>query len=356
MSAANSQPSQQLLQCPHTDGLRGWRIKKILLVIREYCHDAARFATHSGAVSPREFATLRALVAMDAHRIEKGLAVAEPKPWFGKDALERLLANTAMYAGAGGDENICRASLDALAEYLDRNKANGVGEPGWIPEVRSAVARLAHKVDASGLLGGTTTMSREAMHKAGKLDSLDFFFTRRSVRNFTAVMVARAEIEAAVAAAQRTPSVCNRQSWSVYVFPRGDTADTVLACQNGNIGFGHTASHVLLITVDLRTFVYPGERNQGWIDGGMFAMSLIYAFHAQGIGTCPLNWSVDSKADRQLRAVAEIPQHEIVIMMVAIGRLPEYLEVASSWRRPTAEIIRPGRLRRLTDKDRQASR
>ena len=57
------------------------------------------------------------------------------------------------------------------------------------------------------------------------------------------------------------------------------------------------------------------ERNQGWIDGGMFAMSLIYAFHALGIGTCCLNWAVDSRTDRTLRSVVSMPDHEAVIMM-----------------------------------------
>ncbi|MGH3830350.1 MAG: nitroreductase family protein [Pseudonocardiaceae bacterium] len=330
---------------PRTEGVRVWRLKKVLLLAHEYWYDAMRFITHSGAVTPREPATLRALVTMDTHRIEKGLTVPRPKAWFGKEIAGRLVVNTAMYSRLIGDAKACKAPVDVLTEYLRANDAQGTPVPTWVPALTEAVKQLKEQASASGTLGGTVIVSRDTIHKSSKLDSLDFFYSRRSIRNFAPDPVLWQEIEAAVAAAQRTPSVCNRQSWSVRVFPRGDAANAVLACQNGNTGFGHTASHVLLITVDLHTFVYPAERNQGWIDGGMFAMALIHALHAQGLGACCLNWSVDSKADSRLRAVVVLPPWESVIMMLAIGQIPERLAVASSWRPDVAEVIKPGRLR-----------
>ncbi|MCX4666487.1 nitroreductase family protein [Streptomyces sp. NBC_01381] len=334
-----------------TDGPRSGWFKKLMLLGREYYYDATRFVTHSGALSPRHLATLRALVTMDTHRVEKGLAVPHPKPWFGKLIVRRVLHNASLYARLDGDANVCRAAVDAVEDYLDRNSELGAPEPEWAAQIRRAVTGLHEQLQPAGLLGGTKTVSRETIHKAGRLDSMDFFTSRYSIRDFAPEPVPQERIEAAVAAAQHTPSVCNRQSWSVHVFPRGPQAGAVLACQNGNTGFGHTASHILLITTDLRTFVYPGERNQGWVDGGMFAMSLIHAFHAQGIGTCCLNWSVDSRADRRLRTVAEIPAHENVIMMLAVGQLPEELRVATSWRPEPGHVIRPGRIRQVTNQD-----
>ncbi|MFI6009056.1 nitroreductase family protein [Streptomyces sp. NPDC051243] len=331
-----------------TDGPRNGWLKKLTLLSREYYYDAKRFIAHSGALSPRHLATLRALVTMDTHRVEKGLAIPSPKPWFGESIIQRVLHNTSLYARLGGDEDVCKAALDAVEGYLDANSQHAAAEPQWVPELTRTVAGLNEQLRPAGLLGGTKAVSRETIYKASRLDSLDFFTSRYSIRDFAADPVTEEQIAAAVTAAQHTPSVCNRQSWSVNVFPRGPHADAVLACQNGNAGFGHTASHILLITVDLRTFVYPGERNQGWVDGGMFAMSLLHAFHALGIGTCCLNWSVDSQADRRLRAVAEISSHEIVIMMLAVGQLPENLRVATSWRRPLDDVIRTGRLRQFT--------
>ena len=59
----------------------------------------------------------------------------------------------------------------------------------------------------------------------------------------------------------------------------------VIAVQ-GNAGFGDRVPLVLVITSDLQTFFAPEERNQAWIDGGMFAMSLVHALHSLGLASC----------------------------------------------------------------------
>lgn len=105
-----------------------------------------------------------------------------------------------------------------------------------------------------------------------------------------------------------------------------------LRWQPGNRGFGHLASRALVVTVDLQAFSGPGERNQAWVDGGMFAMSLLYALHSLGYGACPLAWSQRSSFDRQARAALGIPPNEVIIMMIAVGTLPERFRVAVSQR------------------------
>ena len=78
----------------------------------------------------------------------------------------------------------------------------------------------------------------------------------------------------------------------------------------------------------------PGERYQGWVDGGMFAMSLAYGFHAEGLGAVMLNWSVTLRRDRELRALTGIPDSSLVITMIGFGNLPERLTVPVSQRKP----------------------
>jgi nitroreductase len=136
-----------------------------------------------------------------------------------------------------------------------------------------------------------------------------------------------------------TPSVCNRQNWKVFVFTSAEDKRRVLAFQNGNRGFGDQASKILLVTADLQGFVAPGERNQGWIDGGMFAMSLLYLFHSLGVGTCCLNWSVKMETDQNMKAAAGIPDSHGVIMLIAVGHYPVHLRVAQSPRKPLRELV-----------------
>jgi len=330
---------------PATDGRHDHRFARIARAAGEYRYDASRFLRHSAAIVPRRMASLRALVTMDAHRIEKGLSVPAPQPWSGRTTAERLARNIDLYQRFSGDRETIHAAVEALREYLNRHTASQPPPPDWAPALAAQVAALRPALTQGGGAGGTTTVTRRAIQRGGALASPDFFTSRHTIRDFAAEPVTWQELMAAVRSAQTTPSVCNRQSWRVQAFPRGAQAEAVLACQNGNSGFGHTASHVLVISADLRAFVYLGERNQAWIDGGMFAMSLIYAFHAAGLGTCCLNWSVESAADRRLRAVTDIPDWEVVIMMLAVGRLPETLRVTRSHRRPEDTVLRVGACR-----------
>ena len=52
-------------------------------------------------------------------------------------------------------------------------------------------------------------------------------------------------------------------------------------------------------------------------------MSLVYGLHSLGLGTFCLNWSVKNQQDKQLKMIAEIPDYDLVIMMIVVGYLPE---------------------------------
>lgn len=71
----------------------------------------------------------------------------------------------------------------------------------------------------------------------------------------------------------------------------------------------------------------------------MFAMLIIYALHALGIGTCCLNWSTTAAQDRAFRSAVPIPESQVVIMMLALGYLPNQLSVAYSSRKDISDIL-----------------
>ena len=68
-------------------------------------------------------------------------------------------------------------------------------------------------------------------------------------------------------------------------------------------------------------------------------MSLVWALHSRGIGTCYLNWSAEREQDMKLRRVADIPDSENIITLMAVGNLPDQFSVASSPRRDLREIL-----------------
>jgi len=59
-------------------------------------------------------------------------------------------------------------------------------------------------------------------------------------------------------------------------------------------------------------------------------MSLVYALHAVGLGTCMLNWSEGYDVDQRLRGVFKITDHEIVITLIGAGHVPDEFEVTAS--------------------------
>jgi len=309
---------------------------------RNVRYDAARYRRSSAAFHRSFKATddlphLRALITMDYHRIEKGLALRHPRSAFGQQVIRELGRNTATYARLGGDRELLRIVRNVLRAYLDYHDAQQCDLGRFRGEVTELIKKLAIAEDACRD-GGTRNVTREEWLRIDRSALPDFFLSRSSVRDFTDEPIDDDVVERIVRFAMKTPSVCNRQAWRVYDIPRSEIMTNILSCQNGNAGFRDSIPRTFIVACDLRHFVSVGERNQGWIDGGMFAMSLLWAIHAEGLGACALNWSVEKEADRKLRRFAPIPDHEIVLMMIAFGHVPEAFRVAQSPRKSLSEI------------------
>jgi nitroreductase len=164
--------------------------------------------------------------------------------------------------------------------------------------------------------------------------------SRRSVRRFAPRSLPEGALWQAVELARHSPSVCNRSGSRVWVATDAPLRQQLLRHQDGHQGFAEEAAALALVTVDTSVFHTVGERHQAWVDGGLFAMTFVHALHAQGLGTCCLNWSVEPAADRALKRQAGLPPGETVVMMVAIGILPDHYTVAHSPRRPVEQVLR----------------
>jgi nitroreductase len=321
-------------------------------VFSAFVHDRNRFAAHSAACrllqgkrgTKLNEEQLSAIMTVDYHRLEKALSLPDPKPGFGKDAAKRLCSNVELYISLFGYKDICELCVTALEHHHEFNQAQGEGSEDvakWIEAIRESHER---KDVVDGISRGTFQTSRAKIQAEGQIDLSGFFRSRHSIRNYTDQPVAQDDICRAILLAVRSPSVCNRQSARAYVVQGKEDCQAVLALQNGNRGFGHTLQTILIITSDLQCFASVEERNQCWIDGGLFSMSLIYALHSQGLGTCCLNWCATTENDRRLHLLANIPESEAIIMMVAVGHIAENINVARSARRPIQQIMKTCRI------------
>jgi nitroreductase len=317
-------------------------------VASAYAYDSERFMTYSAACLPLQVKAgqsynkdqFRAILTIEYHRLEKGLSVPEPRPGFGARVAEQLCGLVDHYISLFGYSEICELCVVALDHHNEFNAARGFSSPkvtDWLMRIRADHPRSELSCNRSS---ATRVTSRQEIQTRAKVNLESFFHSRHSIRHFANAPVDDDEICRAVELASRSPSVCNRQTARVYVVRGSENCRRVLELQNGNKGFGHTLETVLIVTSDTQCFGSLEERNQCWIDGGLFAMSLVYALHAAGLGTCCLNWCVSAAGDQELHRIVGIHSSEAVIMMIAVGVIADHLEVAKSARLPLSQIIR----------------
>jgi nitroreductase len=298
--------------------LRLRRLKDLLSIWREATRDAQRHARYSSPVDARSgipagTRQIETQITKDYHRIEKGLALAAPRADFGADVLVRLERNLPRYA------------------------ARPDHDPEVIAHAERAMRGLRTWHDSAQRVDGPIKIGINPAFPG--LDADAFFGSRSSVRDYTTREVRPATVREAVELAMYSPSVCNRQAWRVWAFHEPATVQRLAALQNGNSGFREQIPCLLVVAVDVRLFAGAGERNQRWIDGGLYAMSLAWAFHAKGLATCMLNWSVGNSHSAILRAQAGIPDEYDVITMLAVGYPANGFRVAASPRRPVDQVL-----------------
>jgi hypothetical protein len=77
-------------------------------------------------------------------------------------------------------------------------------------------------------------------------------------------------------------------------------------------------------------FCNINERNQAFIDGGMYAMNLLYALHCNMVAACILNCSFDPGKENHIKSIAKIKDSEVLIAMIACGDPPEGFQLTMS--------------------------
>lgn len=306
-----------------------------------YFWDFFRFWRHSGAVvgKRRTRSGASAHLTMEYHRLEKGLSFRNPRLNFGEVLVEKLCTELADYINNYGFDQTaasCWKALDAYHTFHCKHNA-----------INSELLAKFNRIDLSpeqkasaDQLNAVTYLSREDVLSSSKIDFGNFVFSRFSVRDFAEKQVDIGLIMEAARIAQRTPSVCNRQAWCLHVYQEPDIVKRVLRYQTGNRGFTRAIKTVLIVTVEEDHFFTPGERNQGFIDGGLYSMSLVYSLHSLGLASCCLNLAIELPGEIGLRRAGDIKPNEAFIMMIAVGHYPENLTVASSCRKNHLDVVK----------------
>ena len=159
-----------------------------------------------------------------------------------------------------------------------------------------------------------------------------FSQSRYSIRDFGMDPVSQDKLENAFKLCERTPSACNRQSARLHVYTDRDKINQLCKMQMGCKGFHESFQGLILVCADMTCYAFH-EPNQYFVDGGLYAMNLMYALHANDIANIPLTMGHKSKHLKAIKKAMSIPANEMPILLIGYGSYKDKWKVAASKRK-----------------------
>ena len=281
---------------------------------------------------------LRSKITFHYHAIEKGLSNANLRLGFGEKAFKQLFNAMDKYIelNYSTEDSRFQSAISVIQSYVNMHKKNDF----LVEDIEGRLVKYSkYIINKKRDNGGYVTLNKGELPDFRELSFKELSNNRYSVRDFADTEVKDTHIFDAVQIATKTPSVCNRQSWNVHYIKNQNIVEKVLKLQGGLTGNGENLSKLLLVTCDKQYMMGPQERNQTYIDGGLFTMSLLYALESEGLATCTLNTNYTINIEKMMRKILDISMSEDLIAFVAIGNYPEIFKVAKSPRDSTDKIV-----------------
>ncbi len=310
--------------------------------LRYYLYDISQnYKAMHWSVAKTKRSIISSELLFQYHKLEKGLVMPGPKRLFGlapARATMALISKWQRTEVVDEKDSIFRGAIGTLQSYCDRIVDFNLDENNVITD------------ELSNFLA-THTCERTAYSTPCKITQLEaaeanyseqfslLMNARRSVRNFSDEPVASDVLENVVRISQLSPSACNRQPVKVTIVNDPEMKIKLLSHQNGNMGFGHLAPHIAVISTDASCFFGATERHEPYVDGGLFSMSFILALKSHNISSCCLNWCVKPKTDKAAHKLLGLDPSLRIIMLIAIGYAPEETSVPRSPRRDLDDVL-----------------
>ncbi len=312
-------------------------MKKMPEAGNAFLKDYFRWFRHSLSISPESVPGKRkAILLMNLHALEKAFSFKEIKQDFAKEKVKNLFEQTSDHLKCNGVDLLALAAMGVLYRYIQHPRSY---KDGYLND-QFQILLKKYNLCSQSLIGGTKPLSREVIPQDLSYNLLyNFASTRHSVRNFSSEEVTQKEILKAVKFAQTSPSVCNRQTARVHAFSKNSFAPIINA-QLGDQGWVTNANKLFVVTTDLNYFGGTYERNQPYIEGGLFCMQFVMGLHAQRIASCCKMYIRSPKLDREIYKVTGINENEVPIMLILAGHYErEKIQVPYSFRLPVEDIV-----------------
>lgn len=306
-------------------------LKENYVLSQLYKHDRLKFAKYYGKNENWKQDNIDAKLVFYAHALEKGLSHLEFRGGFGEHALKQLKKYLTIYNEYNySKESLAyKNALSCLKAYKLKHLEVGIPLPTFYNEIFDEILEEIEGSDEQ--LGGVLVLKKSSKNDNRTINFEKLFNNRVSIREYSVDPVNKNQIEEAIDIAMKSPSVCNRQSARVRVINNIDLISKTLMIQGGYNGYELPPS-LILITTNTKAFIQNNERNQIYIDGGLFAMSLLLALEYVGLAACSLNSMFGLKQEKLIREVLDIPDNENFIMFISVGNFLDETPYPKSFR------------------------
>lgn len=312
-------------------------LRNIFLLFSNYFQDAINYFKYSYVFDNKGFCKYEADIIMSYHSIEKGFLHKSIKERFSKDKVS-LIIEKIDYLEKNNQfilNSQMLSAINVLLEYYEYhlNKNIDINDYFSLEKYKNF---LKYKTDN---FKSVHHLDKDNFYENLNLDFYKFSYSRRSIRNFTGEIIDNNLINLVIELANNSPSVCNRQSCKVYLINNKEKIDHILKIQGGFRGYSENVNQLLILVANKNAFYSIGERNQMYIDGGIYLMNLLYSLHFYKIAACPANWGKCVHDDRNVRKFVDIPFNEQIICTIPIGIATQTVVYANSERRTVSETL-----------------
>lgn len=273
------------------------------------------------------------------HSLEKGFCHDILRP-FGIDKVSELLINLKKYRGYGNNQD---STAFLMGISILNNWKNSFEKNNWNkPQIYFHVVNFLNSIDdldQKTIDVGARKYSSDEYHKYLNFDYYDAISTRHSVRNFQDKLIKKDDLKYCVNSAILTPTACNRQMVKLYYVIDDEKRNELKKYIMGLSGFNKETVNLFIVTFDVSAFTFYGERNQGYLNAGLFSMNLVNAMHFKGIGSCFLQWGNTNNEESKIKKKLGIPEKERIAIVIGAGYYVDESLIAKSARKSINEVF-----------------
>lgn len=271
-----------------------------LRIIYEKIGESFSLTLYNGSTNQtKDIYKKQAELQIRIHALEKGMSIGRVRVGFGKEKAFSLIEDLADLLKKGGSKQFVVESVSVLQKYIEFNENMGAA----MADIEIALNKLCSCYSQS----------------------------RFSIRDFGDSPLDIDKVYAALKLCERTPSACNRQSWVIHVYTENKLVEKMFKLQGGSKGFYEQMQCAILICGDLRNYGFY-EQNLPFVDGGLYAMNLLYSLHYNGLATIPLTMGHKWRVIKKIKQEMNIPGNEIPVLLIGVGTYKDDFKVAVSHR------------------------